>query len=98
MSKPQTDQERAQESWLHDTATLKLAWVWWLVLFANMGVFAWGLREVDRYTIVPLSCVWLGAFSCCMIFHAESVKRILALRAEVKELRRTLEERTESRS
>jgi hypothetical protein len=94
MANSPADLERDQHSWLRDAATLKVAWVWWLVLLTNMAIFAWGLREVDRYAIIPLSCVWLGAFSCCMIFHVESVKRILSLRAEVEELRRIVEERT----
>jgi len=94
MSRPPTDPAKDREQkWLNDAAVLKVGWVWWLVLLSNMGLFAWGLQGVDRYSLIPLSCVWLGAFSCCMIFHIESVKRVLALRAEVEELRRALEER-----
>ena len=43
-------------------------WIWWVILVLNMVLFAWGLRTVlDRDVIVPLSCVWLGAFSCCIL-------------------------------
>jgi hypothetical protein len=91
-SAPDPVKEREQK-WLNDAAVLKVGWVWWLVLVSNMGLFAWGLQAVDRYSLIPISCVWLGAFSCCMIFHVESIKRVLALRSEVEELRRALTER-----
>ncbi|MDR3636444.1 MAG: hypothetical protein P4L84_21755 [Isosphaeraceae bacterium] len=94
MSRPPTDPAKdRQQMWLNDAAVLKVGWVWWLVLLSNMALFAWGLQGVDRYSVIPLSCVWLGAFSCCMIFHIESTKRVLALRNEVEELRRALAER-----
>ncbi len=85
-----------EQRWLSDASALKTGWIWWIVLLTNMAMFAWGLRGVYTDSIVPLSCVWLGAFSCCMIFHLEAVKRILALRAEVERLRRTLEEHAQS--
>ena len=93
MSQVQTDRAGDEQRWLSDMAALKARWVWWVILLMNMVLFAWGLRGVERDSIVPLSCVWLGAFSCCTIFHLESIKRTLALRAEVEELRRALEER-----
>ena len=82
-----------EQQWLTDAAVLKVGWVWWLVLLTNMGLFAWGMQGVDRQSVIPLSCVWLGAISCCMIYHVEAIKRVLALRSEVEELRRALAER-----
>src|SRR4051812_12970268 len=84
----------SQRKWLSDAAALKTGWIWWVVLLLNMALFAWGLRGVDAYSVIPLSCVWLGAFSCCMIFHLEAAKRTLALRAEIEELRRAVQERS----
>lgn len=86
-----------EQRWANDSSVLRAGWVWWPILLLNMAIFAWGLRGVDRYSVVPLSCVWLGAFSCCMIFHIESVKRILALRGEVEELRRALAQKEQPR-
>jgi hypothetical protein len=93
----QIDRANDEQRWVHDALALKATWVWWLILLTNMVIFAWGLRAVDAHSVVPLSCVWLGAFSCCMIFHLESVKRTLVLKAEIEELRRALEERTTPR-
>ena len=87
---PGDSANQREQRWANDASVLRAGWVWWPILLLNMAVFAWGLRGVDRFSVVPLSCVWLGAFSCCMIFHIESVKRILALRGEVEELRRAL--------
>lgn len=94
MPTPQPLPERDPQWWLHDAATVRVGWVWWLVLMADMAIFAWGLRDVDRNPVVPVSCVWLGAFACCMIFHIESLKRVLSLRAEVEKLREIVAERT----
>lgn len=94
MPNPQPLPERDPQWWLHDAATVRVAWVWWLVLFVLMATFAWGIRDVDRNAFIPISCVWLGAFFCCMIFHIESLKRMLALRAEVERLRQIVEERS----
>jgi hypothetical protein len=93
MPTPQPLPERDPQWWLHDAATVRVGWAWWLVLAAVMAVFMWGLRDIDRSPFVPVSCVWLGAFACCMIFHVEALKRVLSLRAEVEKLRQIIEER-----
>lgn len=93
MLRTPADPADREQKWQADAIVMKAGWVWWLVLLANMALFAWGLQGVDHVSVIPLSCVWLGAFSCCMIFHVESIKRVLALRSEVEELRRALAER-----
>lgn len=98
MPNPQPVPERDPQWWFHDAATVRVSWVWWLVLTADMLMFIWGLRDIDRSPFIAVSCVWLGAFSCCMIFHIESLKRMLALRAEIERLRQVVEERIPERS
>jgi hypothetical protein len=90
MTDPRFDDTRDSHGWQRDAFTVKVGWMWWLILISNMIAFAWGVRTTSPY--VTLASVWLGAFSCCMIYHIESLKRILALRSEVEELRRTVKE------
>ena len=94
MPRPPADpaQEREQK-WQTDAAVTKVGWIWWFVLVPNMALFGWTLQGVDRGSLIPMICVWLGAISCCMIYHVESLKRALALHREIAELRRELAER-----